>query len=340
VSVLVTGGAGYIGSHAVQRLLRDGRRVVVVDNLCRGHRETLDVLAEDAGDRLVFVESDVGDGDRMGAVIRDEGVKEVLHFAALAYVGESVEEPLRYYRNNTAAALALIEACVGGGVEKFIFSSTCATYGAPGCSRIPIAESCPQEPINPYGRSKLAVEHILEDTSRACRRTGRPFAYAALRYFNVAGCDRSGLLGERHVPETHLVPRCLQAALGELERLTVYGTGYPTADGTCVRDYVHVEDLVDAHVTALEAIVPGDCRSYNIGVGRGYSVREVIDSARRVTGVDFEVAEAPPRPGDPPVLFSDPSAIARELGWRAAVTDLDGIVGSAWRWFRRRADRR
>lgn len=335
MSILVTGGAGYIGSHAVQRLLRDGERVVVVDNLFRGHREAIDRLAEGAGERLSFVEADVGEGERMLELIRSHRVHSVLHFAALAYVGESVEQPLLYYRNNTSAALALIEACDRGGVERLIFSSTCSTYGEPPATQIPIAESCPQQPINPYGASKLAVERFLVDHAHAARRAGRPFAFAALRYFNVAGCDRSGLLGEHHEPETHLIPSCIQAALGQRERVMVFGSDYATPDGTCVRDYTHVEDLVDSHIATLAALRPGDGRFYNVGIGRGYSVREVIEAVRRVSGVDFEVRDAVRRPGDPPLLYADPTKIGNELGWKAQITGIDDIVGSAWAWFRR-----
>jgi len=335
LSVLVTGGAGYIGSHAVQRLLRDGHAVVAVDNLHRGHREALERLGSEHPDRLVFVEADVGDRERMTEVISGHGVTTVLHFAALAYVGESVDEPLLYYRNNTAAAVSLLQACERERVDRFVFSSTCATYGEPDADRIPIAETCPQRPINPYGESKRVVERLLRDYNRACARTGRSFAFAALRYFNVAGCDRSGLLGEHHQPETHLVPSCIEAALGRREAVTLFGTDYPTPDGTCIRDYVHVEDLIDAHVAALAALEAGDARFYNVGIGRGYSVRQVIDSVRRVSGVDFAVSEGPRRAGDPPVLFADPTKIGRELGWKAQIAELDAIVASAWSWFER-----
>jgi UDP-glucose 4-epimerase len=345
MSVLVTGGAGYIGSHAVKRLLEDGHTVVSVDNLFRGHREAMDALMPIAKGRLTFVPGDIGDRDLMLRVLVEHKVKTVLHFAALAYVGESMQMPLRYYRNNTAAALSLIEACdasreagggggMSGGVERFVFSSTCASYGDPSREFIPIPESCPQVPINPYGWSKLHTERMLTDYAEHTTRQGRPFALARLRYFNVAGSDRAGLIGEHHEPETHLIPVCLQTALGQREALTIHGTDYPTPDGTCVRDYVHVEDLVDAHITVMNALKPGANLAYNLGIGKGYSNRQIVESVKRVTGKNFPVKEGPRRPGDPPELYADPRKIKAELGWSAKITDLDEIVATAWRWFR------
>jgi UDP-glucose 4-epimerase len=333
VNVLVTGAAGYIGSHAVQRLLQGGHTVAAVDSLVRGHAEALDLLKKDAGRRLTFVKADVGDRGAMEGLLREHRVETVMHFAALAYVGESVEQPLRYYRNNAAGALALIEACTAAGVNRLVFSSTCATYGEPAQEFVPIPETCPQAPINPYGRSKLHVEHMLFD--HAASPAGKSFSFAALRYFNVAGCDRSGLLGEHHEPETHLIPVILQAALGQREGVTIFGTDYPTPDGTCIRDYIHVEDLVDAHLRVMSELLPGDARTYNLGIGKGYSVREILGAARRVTGRQFGVKEGPRRPGDPPALYADPAKIRRELGWAAKITDLDQIIASAWRWFQK-----
>lgn len=343
MAVLVTGGAGYIGSHGVQRLLRDGHRVVALDNLFRGHVEALERLgaAEGGkGDQLTFVKGDVGDRELVARVLGEHHVSAVMHFAALAYVGESVDQPLQYYRNNTAASLALLQAIDddwdrrGTGVTRFIFSSTCATYGEPSPEFIPIPETCQQRPINPYGYSKLHVEHMLTDYAATCRQRSRPFAVAALRYFNVAGSDRSGVLGEHHEPETHLIPVVLQAALGRRDGVTIFGEDYPTPDGTCVRDYVHVEDLIDAHVSVMNAMQDRDHRVYNLGIGRGYSVREIIDSVKRVTGASFAVKSGPRRAGDPPRLFGNPEKIQRELGWKARVTDLDEIVESAWKWFK------
>lgn len=288
MSIMVTGGAGYIGSHAVQRLLADGHRVVAVDNLFRGHREAIDNLATVASGRLSFVCADVGDRDLIARLIGEHAVHTIMHFAALAYVGESVTEPLRYYRANSAAALGLLEAidasrdAAHGGVRKFVFSSTCASYGEPAREQIPIRETCPQSPINPYGWSKLHTERMLLDYCNTCRITGHPFGVACLRYFNVAGSDPAGLIGEHHEPETHIIPVALQAVLGQREAFTVFGTDYPTPDGTCIRDYVHVVDLIDAHVAVMNALGPGEQRIYNLGIGKGFSVRQVLDSVRRV----------------------------------------------------------
>ncbi len=341
MNVLVTGGAGYIGSHACQRLLADGHSVVAVDNLFRGHERAIEYLrtgTPHGATRLHFERMDIGDRAGLERLMRARSVDAVMHFAALAYVGESVDQPLRYYRNNAAGALSLLEACEACGVERFVFSSTCATYGEPDAQNIPIPEACPQRPINPYGMSKLHVEHMLFDHAHAMRGRGKPFAFAALRYFNVAGSDRSGLIGEHHEPETHLIPVILQAALGQREFVQIHGTDYPTPDGTCVRDYVHVEDLIDAHVAVLRALKAGDARTYNLGIGTGHSVRQIIDAARRVTrgvGREIIVKEGPRRAGDPPTLFANPAKIRRELGWSAAITDLDEIIGSAWRWFQK-----
>lgn len=335
MTILVTGAAGYIGSHAVRRLLADGRRVLAIDNLSRGHARAIDLLDTEAGGRLAFLKADVGDRATVGRAIREHGVESVMHFAALTYVGESVERPLEYYRQNLAAGVALLEACDAAGVSTFVFSSSAATYGQPPEYLVPIAEDCPQVPISPYGRTKLQFEHILADYAESQRRAGRDFAYACLRYFNVAGCDRTGLLGEDHDPETHLIPSAIQAAMGLRPALAVFGTDYSTPDGTCIRDYVHVEDLIDAHIRVLGALRPGEGRAYNLGIGRGYSVREILDSVRRVSGREFTVREEPRRPGDPPRLFAQARKIQEELGWRARITELDEIVSSAWRWFSR-----
>ncbi|MBK7403752.1 MAG: UDP-glucose 4-epimerase GalE [Phycisphaerales bacterium] len=331
--VLVTGGAGYIGSHAVKRLLAEGETVVALDNLAVGHREAIEALRTIADGRLAFVEADIGDREQVRGAIREHGVEAVMHFAALAQVGESVQHPLRYYRNNAASALTLLEEVVAAGVPRFIFSSTCATYGEPDASRVPIAEDCPQAPISPYGMSKLHVEHMLRDASASMGREARPFSFAALRYFNVAGSDPDGLIGEDHDPETHLIPVVIQAAMGKRDAVTIFGEDYPTPDGTCIRDYIHVSDLVDAHVAVMRALRPGEGRAYNLGIGEGRSVREVIESVRRVSGRSFEVRRGQRRPGDPPRLFADPSRIRRELGWSAGVTGLDEIVATAWNWF-------
>ena len=330
MNVLVTGGAGYIGSHAALRLLEDGHRVTVLDDLSRGHAGAIERLRP-LGD-LHFERADLGDRGVVEPLLRDRAIDAVMHFGAKAYVGESVERPLDYYRSNAAAALALIEAMEATGVRRMIFSSTCATYGEPGPGHVPIAETCPQKPVNPYGRSKLFVEHVLFDHARAKASKGEDFAFAALRYFNVAGCDREGRIGEDHDPETHLIPICLEVALGQRAGLTIFGEDYPTPDGTCIRDYVHVEDLNDAHVVVMDALRPGDTRAYNVGIGRGHSVREVVEACRRVTGAAIPAKPGPRRPGDPPELWADSAKIRRELGWSARYADLDETVETAWRW--------
>lgn len=336
--VLVAGGAGYIGSHAVLRLLEAGHEVTVVDNLVRGNRAAIAAIERGVpGARLVFVEQRVGDRRAIATLLSDRRIDAVLHFAALAYVGESVDQPLRYYDFNTAETIGLLGAMMDTGVSTMVFSSTCATYGEPEASRIPIAETCPQDPVNPYGRSKYFVERILRDHIAACAKAGAPFRCTALRYFNVAGSDAKGRIGEDHRPETHLVPICLEVALGQRPSLTVFGGDYDTPDGTCVRDYVHVEDLIDAHLAALEAMTRDDAasdvlRTWNVGIGRGSSVREVVESCRRVTGHAIPTVDAPRRPGDPPTLYADGRKIRADLGWTPKFTDLDRIVESAWRW--------
>ncbi len=322
MNVLVTGGAGYIGSHAVKQLVEAGHRVVAMDNLLRGHRRAVHPEA-------AFEPIDLMDTDRVTELLRRDRIECVMHFAALAYVGESVTEPLTYYRNNTSGAVSLLEAMHRAGVERMVFSSTCATYGEP--RETPIVETMFQEPINPYGWSKWCVERILQDYSAA----NRQFSFVALRYFNVAGCAADGTLGEDHEPETHIIPLLLLTALGQRESFTVFGTDYATPDGTCIRDYVHVEDLCSAHITAMEALCPGHTSFYNLGIGRGYSVKEVLEAARRVTGAEISVRYGARRPGDPAVLYADASKIQCELGWSARYADLDSIVGTAWNWFQR-----
>jgi UDP-glucose 4-epimerase len=332
MNVLVTGGAGYIGSHAALRLTEDGHAVTVIDDLTRGNSGAIDALRQVGP--LSFTQCDVGDRKTVEGLLRAKKIDVVMHFAALAYVGESTQQPLRYYRANAAAALTLLEAMDAVGVKRFVFSSTCATYGEPPPHQIPIAEDCPQNPINPYGRSKLHVENFLFDYAQMKRDRGEDFAFAALRYFNVAGADHKGRIGEDHKPETHLIPICLEVALGQREAITIFGTDYPTPDGTCIRDYVHVEDLIDAHVTVMHALRDGgpSARTYNVGIGRGYSVREVIDACRRVTGVNFKESVGARRAGDPPALYANPAKIRSELKWDAKITDLDEIIATAWRW--------
>lgn len=330
MNVLVTGGAGYIGSHAALRLLLRGHGVTIIDDLSRGHRAVADILRP-LGD-LHFIESDVGDVEFVTRLLRERRIELVMHFAGICYVGESVQMPLHYYRQNTAASLGLLEAMDAADVSRIVFSSTCATYGIPDAKHIPISENCPQQPMNPYGRAKLAIEHMLADLSVARAQRGKPFAWAALRYFNVAGSDAGGLLGEDHDPETHIVPICVDAALGRRDAVTIFGDDYPTADGTCIRDYVHVDDLVDAHLLVMEALRPGDQRACNVGIGKGYSVREVIDSVQRVTGAKLPATIGPRRVGDPPALYAEAAKIRRELRWSPRFESLDEIVASTVPW--------
>jgi UDP-glucose 4-epimerase len=340
--VLVTGGAGYIGSHACQRLLADGHTVVALDSLYRGHRAPMDALRARHPDRFTFIHADLGDGPAVRAAVDTHDLDTVMHFGAVAYVGESVEDPLWYYRNNISAAVTMLEALDaarnGRSVDRFIFSSSCATYGDPPEGLIPVPEHCPQHPTSPYGRTKLHLEHILLDYARKRQDTGNPLALTMLRYFNVAGSDRTGLLGEDHTPETHLIPVAIQAAHGKRQSMSVFGTDYPTPDGTCVRDYVHVEDLIDAHVRAAERVKAGHAEAFNVGIGAGYSVRQILDSVRRVSGRDFEVVEAGRRAGDAIALYNDPTKIQRDLGWQAKVTDIDEIVATAWNWMNAHPD--
>jgi len=323
--VLVTGGAGYIGSHAVRRLRAAGHEVVVLDNLYLGHRAAVP-------DEAPLHELDIRDTAAVTDVLKQHGIECVMHFAALASVPESVAQPLRYYAWNTAGGVRLLNAMHEAGVRRMVFSSTCATYGEP--ERMPITEDTPQRPINPYGASKLFFERVLTDYAAA----SPGFAFAALRYFNVAGCAADGSIGEDHEPETHLIPLMLLAAMGKRDKLFIFGDDYPTPDGTCIRDYIHVDDLVDAHVVVMEALEDGEQRFYNLGIGKGLSVKELVDSARRVTGTDFAVELADRRPGDPPTLYADPSKIQRELGWQAKFTDIDDIITTAWNWFKNHPD--
>jgi UDP-glucose-4-epimerase GalE len=325
MNILVTGAAGYIGSHAVKLLERAGHRPIALDNLSRGHRRAVP-------GHIPFLELDLRQERELVKALEAHRIECVMHFAALAFVGESVEQPLIYYDNNTGGTCSLLQAMQKAGVERFVFSSTCATYGEP--EKMPIVESAPQRPINPYGWSKLFVERMLEDYAASNPR----FGYAALRYFNVAGCARDGSLGEDHNPETHLIPVILQAALGKRDKLVVFGEDYPTSDGTCIRDYIHVEDLIGAHIVSMGALEPGAKYFYNLGIGQGYSVRQIIEAARRVTGRELKVEVGERRPGDPPELYADPSKIASERGWKAQITDVGEIIESAWRWFRDHPD--
>jgi len=315
--ILVTGGAGYVGSHCLRRLLAAGHDCVVYDNVSRGHRGAVP--------KGLLVEGDLADEAKLTALLRERKIDAVMHFAALALVGESVEKPELYYGNNVLGSFHLLEAMRQAGVRKSVFSSTTATYGTP--EKMPIAETTPQQPINPYGFSKLVVERMLDDYAAA-----HGFGFAALRYFNAAGAASDGSIGEDHSPESHLIPIVLQVALGQRPSINIFGDDYPTPDGTCVRDYVHVDDLAAAHLAALERLQPDKPIKVNLGTGRGYSVREVIEACRKITGHAIPEVIGPRRAGDPPELVAD-SRLAREvLEWAPEYMTIEPIVETAWRW--------
>lgn len=316
--ILVTGGAGYIGSHVARGLAVAGFQVVIYDNLSRGHRE--------AAGNMPFVCGSVGDGDLLRETLARWGIGAVVHLAADSLVGESVTDPRRYFENNAAQGLAMLDVLLDAGVRHFILSSTAAVYGEPG--EVPIPEDHPLQPTNPYGESKAFLETVLRRY-----RDAYGLRYTSLRYFNAAGAHPQGDLGEDHEPETHLIPIVLRAALGQRAKVTVYGDDYPTPDGTAVRDYVHVCDLADAHVLALQALLEGAPGAvYNLGMSRGYSVLEVLEAARRVTGRNIPHEIGPRRPGDPAVLVASSAKIVRDLGWRPRFPGLEEIVASAWQW--------
>ncbi len=323
MNILVTGGAGYIGSHTVRALLARGHQVVVLDNLSFGHRQAV------PAERLVV--GDLNDAALVNRLLAERKIEAVVHFAAFAFVGESVTNPAKYYANNFLNSLTLLDACREQGVQKFVFSSTCATYGTP--TRVPIDENEKQLPINPYGNTKLAFERALADYAGAY-----PFGYCALRYFNAAGASPDGTIGEDHDPETHLIPLVFQAAMGQRSHLEIFGTDYPTPDGTCIRDYIHVDDLAEAHILALDRLAPGVQLKFNVGLGRGFSVREVIRTAEEVSGLKVPVKESPRRAGDPSELVANADKIRRELGWAPKYSDLRSIVTTAWNWHRTHPD--
>jgi UDP-glucose 4-epimerase len=317
--ILVTGGAGYIGSHVVRDLGDRGYRPIVLDNLSSGHAEAI-LCGE-------LVHGEVGDRELVASILRRCEVKSVLHFAAFIQVEESVRQPLRYYENNSFNCLRLLQACLDNGVENFIFSSTAAVYGMP--KSVPVDEQAPLQPINPYGGSKLVSEMLLRDVAAA----NPGFRYVALRYFNAAGADRQGRIGQDYRQPTHLITRALKTALGRFPRLEVFGTDYPTADGTAVRDYIHVDDLASAHLLALEHLARGgESRAFNLGYSVGRSVLEIVAAAKRVSNIDFPVVHSPRRAGDPAALVADAGLIRRELGWAPKVPAIDDIVASAWNW--------
>jgi UDP-glucose 4-epimerase len=317
MKVLVCGGAGYIGSNMTAMLVREGHEPVVFDNLSKGHKGAIK--------DVTFVEGDLADFDLLVDTLEKHDIEAVMHFAAFIEVGESVSDPLRYYNNNLCNAHNLLAAMEKTGVKKFVFSSTAAVFGIP--ETFPITEEVKKAPINPYGDSKLAVEKMCRFQSQ----TGR-LNYAVLRYFNACGAGQDGTIGEDHSPESHLIPLIIEAAMGKREDIKIYGTDYTTPDGTCVRDYIHIEDLCKAHLLALSKLDTARQLVYNLGNGTGYSVRQVIETVKKVSGKDFKVTETERRPGDPPVLTADASKARRELGWETDFPDLESIVESAWKW--------
>ena len=319
MNVLVVGGAGYIGSHCVRQLTAAGHRPVVLDSLVYGHRAA--VAAE-----VPLHHADLGDEATVARILRTERIDVVMHFAAYCYVGESVTEPLKYYLNNSAATLHLLHAMLQAAVTKFVFSSTCATFGIP--ATLPIPEDLPQAPINPYGQTKLDIENALRAISRA-----HGFSFAAFRYFNAAGAAEDGTIGEDHDPETHLIPLAIDVAAGRRPHLELFGTDYATPDGTCLRDYVHVDDLSRAHIAVFDRLgTPGTQLFFNLGTGTPTSNRAVIQAVEKVTGRPVKVIEGPRRPGDPPALYADSAKARRELGWQVQFPDIESIVATAWKW--------
>lgn len=330
-NILVTGGAGYIGSHTSRQLVNAGCNVVVVDNFYSGHRWAVPKEA-------TLIEGDAGDLELISAILSEHHIEAVVHFAGHIVVPESVTDPLKYHRNNTCCSLSLIDACVRCGVHNFVFSSSAAVYGIP--SQIPVAETAPTSPINPYGRSKLMTEWMLEDTANSFtseqENTAQPkdrFRYVALRYFNVAGASQDGSLGQATPDATHLIKVACEAACGKRESIQIYGTDYPTPDGTCIRDYIHVEDLAQAHLLALAHLFAGGpSEILNCGYGTGFSVREILDAVKAVSGVQFKIIEAERRAGDPPALISDPQRIKELFTWRPTLQNIRTICETALKW--------
>jgi UDP-glucose 4-epimerase len=332
MKILVCGGAGYIGSNMTAMLAREGYIPVVFDNLSTGHRSAV---------QTEFVEGDLADYDLLIKTLKKYKIEAVMHFAAFIEVAESVQAPLKYYRNNVSNTQNLLSAMEAVGVEKFVFSSTAAVYGIP--QKVPITEDLPKEPVNPYGETKLAIEKMCRYQSQ----TGK-LRYAALRYFNACGAGNNRTLGEDHRPESHLIPLAIQAAMGKRKEIEIFGTNYDTPDGTCIRDYIHIDDLCRAHLLALKKLDKrGDQFDpertaeglvYNLGNGKGYSVREVIEAVKKVSGKDFKVVSASRRPGDPPVLTSDATKAKKDLGWQPELPELERMVSTAWQWHSQHPD--
>jgi UDP-glucose 4-epimerase len=324
-TILVTGGAGYIGSHAVLALKQAGYEVIVLDNLSYGHRELVEQVLE-----VKLIVGDISDSALLSEIFSTHDINAVMHFAAYIAVGESVTDPAKYYRNNVAGTLALLEAMQEASINKFIFSSTCALYGVP--KFVPITEDHPQDPISPYATSKWMVERILSDFDAAYNLKSVRF-----RYFNAAGADPNGLLGEDHEPETHIIPLVLFAAMGKRDSISIFGTDYPTKDGTCIRDYIHVADLAQAHVLGLQYLLKGgESDVFNLGNGGGFSVREVIETAKQVTGKEIQIVECERRAGDPPVLVGSSDKARQLLGWHPQYPNLNEIISHAWQWHQKR----
>jgi len=323
MNVLVAGGAGYIGSHTVKRLKESGHNPIIYDNGVRGHREVAGIL------QVPAVFADLNDRPVLTQALRQHKIDCVMHFAAFAYVGESVEKPLMYYQNNVGTTISVLQTMQDVGVNRFVFSSTCAVYGDP--ERVPITEDMRKAPVSPYGRSKLMVEQMLADQIVASKN----FSFSALRYFNASGCALDGSIGEDHDPETHLIPVAIQVALGLRPSIKLFGTDYPTPDGTNIRDYIHVEDLADAHILSMEKLTPGQQMFVNLGTGRGFSNREIIRTVEKVSGKPVKLEEAPRRPGDAVALYADPTRAKQMLGWEAKYKDPETIVRSAWNWHSR-----
>jgi UDP-glucose 4-epimerase len=320
-TILVTGGAGYIGSHTVLALRQQGYEVIILDNLVYGHRDFVEEVLQ-----VKLVVGDIGDRSMLDQIFSTYSIAAVMHFAAYAFVSESIAHPRKYYRNNVVGTLNLLEAMADAGINKLIFSSTCATYGV--STVTPIPETHPQNPINPYGGSKLAVERMIQDFEAA-----HGLKSVIFRYFNAAGADPNGRLGEDHTPETHLIPLVLLTALGKREAITIFGTDYPTPDGTCIRDYIHVSDLANAHVQGLEYLLNGgSTTAFNLGNGNGFSVKAVIETARQVTQREIATIQSSRRPGDPPILVGSSQKAREVLGWQPTYSNLEQIIAHAWRW--------
>lgn len=325
MSILVLGGAGYIGSHTVYALCEQGRDVVVIDNLATGHIESVHPKAK-------FYKGDIGDKEFLNDVFKKENIEAAIHFAAFSLVGESVEKPLKYYENNLSKTRVLLEAMVENNIDKIVFSSTAATYGEP--ERVPIMESDKTEPTNPYGETKLAMEKMFKWTGKA-----HGLRYVSLRYFNACGAYKDGNIGEDHNPESHLIPLILQVPNGKREFISIFGNDYPTPDGTCIRDYIHVSDLAQAHILALEYLEKGgESDIFNLGNGVGFSVREVIETARKVTGHPIPAKETARRAGDPAQLIASSEKAKTVLGWKPCHDSLEEIISSAWNWHKNHPD--